>query len=315
MADVVVVGSANADCYLHVDRLPASGETLLGRESAVRPGGKGANQAAACARLGVRTAFVGQIGDDAFGHMLQNALVAGGVETSGLETVSSPSGMASILLLPSGENAIVVASGANQAWSSLTTRQQGLIQSARCVLLQREVPEVINLAAARLARRSGAQVVLDAGGDASDLAPELLAAVDVFSPNQTELSRVSGFPIDDIDQAIGAAESILRRGCRAVVIKLGALGAVVVRPDRPPVRVPALPVPVVDTTGAGDCFTAAYAVAELAGVDVQQRLRFACAAAACSIQSLGALDSMPDRSAVQVLLDQVAAGQDLQRER
>jgi ribokinase len=300
---LVVVGSVNADLYVEIPRLPLPGETLAGDNAAMRPGGKGGNQAGAAARLGQETWFVGQVGDDAYAAPLSGALSAAGVKLGLLATSPGATGQALILLQPGGENSIVIVGGANRRWSAPPAAAEAQIDAAGALLLQREVPEAVNLAAARRAAAAGVPVVLDAGGDDGAVPAELLPLLAVLSPNESELARLTGLPTTDDAQVLAAARALQARGVGTVLVKLGGRGCLLVPPaPGVPVAQPAFRVPVVDTTGAGDCFTAAYVVALMEGRMPLDRLAFACAAAALCVQVKGALPSMPARAAVDAFL-------------
>ena len=299
---LVVVGSLNADLYVEITALPRPGETISGCNAAMRPGGKGANQAAAAARLGHPTQLIGQLGTDAFAALLGQALVEAGVDCQHLARSAGDSGQAMILLQAGGENSIIIVGGANQRWTALESSAQAALRQGGALLLQREIPEAVSLAAARLARSAGLPVVLDAGGVDAPLAPELLAATTCLSPNETELARLTGLPTGSDAQVLHAALALQRGGVGQVLVKLGARGALLLAEDGSVTRQAAFPVAVVDTTGAGDCFTAAYTVATLEGQGPASRLAFACAAAACCVQVKGAMPSMPRRAQVEHLL-------------
>lgn len=305
MQRIVTVGSINADSYLRIARLPRPGETLAGRDPALRPGGKGANQAACVARLGVASRFVGQVGDDGAGAMLRDALVEAGVEVDRLATVAGPSGQALILLQDDGENSIILVGGANQAWAGFP---ETCLDGAAAVLLQREIPEAINLAAVQAAQARDIPVILDVGGAEGGLPDALLAGISVLSPNETELARLTGLPTETEEQILAAAATLTARGVGTVLIKLGSRGSLLVEDDRV-WRQGIFAADVADTTGAGDCFTASYAVALVEGRAPQDRLRFAAAAAAICVSRLGAMPSMPDRPAVEALLGYDRLGQ------
>jgi len=303
---VVVVGSANADLVLE-SRLPLPGETLRATAGGdMVPGGKGANQAAAAARLGTATEFVGQTGKDGTATLLRDALAGAGVGLSFCAEVDGPSGQAVIILQPSGENSIILVPGANAAWAAPSAEALSAVAAARLLLLQREVPESVSLAAARAAAAAGVPVILDAGGDDSPICAELLRLCTYLSPNETELARLSALPTD------GGEEDVLRAarhlqyiaGCRSVLVKLGAHGSLLVPPPpASPLRQLAFAAPkVVDTTGAGDCFTAAFGVALVEGQSERDALRFASAAACLAIQKRGALPSLPSRAEVDALI-------------
>ncbi|MBA3709784.1 MAG: ribokinase [Planctomycetes bacterium] len=299
---LVVVGSVNADLYVEIERLPRAGETLDGTNAAMRPGGKGANQAAAAARLGQATWFAGQLGTDAFAPALRVALGDAGVKLDHLGMVEGASGQAFILLQHGGENSIIIVGGANQAWGPVSGSLASRIAGAGAVLIQREIPEEVNLAVARLAQQAGVPVVLDAGGADRALGAELLPLISVLSPNETELARLTGLPTATRDDVVAAARSLMRSGVASVLVKLGSRGALLVSGNDAPIEQPAYPVSVVDTTGAGDCFTAAFTVAMLEGQPARNRLVFACSAAALCIQKKGAMPSMPLRIEVDQLV-------------
>jgi ribokinase len=298
---LVVLGSINADLYVEIDRLPAAGETIAGTNAAVRPGGKGANQAAAAARQGCPTRFIGRLGSDPFAGPLRAELAASGCDTGLLATVDGPTGQAFILLQRGGENSIVIVAGANHAWSGLDAGSLAAIRSARCLLLQREVPEAVNLAAAEAAHAAGVPVVLDAGGAEGPLPAALLRLLTVLSPNETELARLTDLPTGTDDEVLTAARQLQAQGVGTVLVKLGARGSLLVPPAGPPLRQGIFPVAVVDTTGAGDCFTASYTVGLVEGLPETVRLRRAAAAAAICVQGKGAMPSMPSRAAVDAL--------------
>jgi len=298
-----VVGSINADLYVRLARIPVPGETLPGRDAAMRPGGKGANQATAAARLGVPVRFVGQVGDDAYAPVLRAELRANGVDDSLLLNVSGPSGQAMIMLQDDGENAIILSGGANQQWAGgLPVAAAASIAASQVLLLQREIPEAINQQAAAAAQAAGVPVVLDAGGADTPLDPAWLAQVAVLSPNETELARLTGLDTSTDAAVQRATRALLAQGVGAVLVKLGSRGSVLLATEAAPISFGVFAADVVDTTGAGDCFTAAYAVALAEGRPAFERLRFAAAAAALCIGKLGAMPAMPERAAVEALL-------------
>ena len=292
---LVVIGSANADFVLSVDRLPAPGETVSASTLELFPGGKGANQAAAAARLGHETFFIGQCGKDANGSFLSNALADSGVKVAGLKMVEGVNtGSAYIFLQPSGENSIVILGGANQHSWSLQEADLKAISTAGAVLLQREIPEHVNLQVAKVASEHGVPVILDAGGVDAPIDKELLSNLTVLSPNETELSRLTSLPTTSEEEMLHAAKSLLSLNVDHILVKLGARGSVMISQDGTQVKQEALEVEtVVDTTGAGDCFTSAFAVGYVQGWPVDKCMRFASAAASSCIQKKGAMVSLP----------------------
>lgn len=299
---LVVLGSINADLYVEIERLPQPGETIPGTDAAIRPGGKGANQAVAAARLGRRTRFLGQWGDDAHAAVLKEALSAAHVDIGMARAVPGPSGQAYILLQKGGENSIIIVGGANHAWSEPTREMAAAIATAGTLLLQREVPETVNLAAAVIAAGAGVPVVMDAGGAMGPLPRELLQHLAVLSPNETELARLTGLPTAADDEVLAAARALQRQGVHEVLVKLGSRGAMLLTREGSPLVQHIFPAKVVDTTGAGDCFTAAFVVARMEGRRPADCLRFAAAAAAICVQKKGAIPSLPHREEVDRLM-------------
>lgn len=279
--DVIVVGSVNQDISVAVPSIPVPGETVLGTSLTVSPGGKGANQAVAAARLGARTSMVGRVGNDTAGHAMLDNLTGNGVDVSKIEYVlDAPTGTALISVDDAGENAIVVAPGAN---ATLTADElPGLVGSV--LLLQLEIPIETVVAAAR--DFSGTVVLNPA--PAQPLPDELWEYVDVLVPNRGELSALTG-----IDDPIEAARSIV--GPRWVVVTLGADGALAVDRDNS-ISVPAPTVQVVDTTGAGDAFCGALAAELAAGLDVPGAVMTAVAASSHAVTRHGAQAALPTRS-------------------
>ncbi|PRW20369.1 hypothetical protein C2E21_9039 [Chlorella sorokiniana] len=300
---IAVAGSVNADLVFSLQRVPRAGETLAARGLAVHPGGKGGNQAAAAARLGVPTKLVAQLGSDAQAHMLRAALEGYGVDSQLVRQVEGPSGTAVILLEEDGDNRIILHGGANTAPWVLSDAAQAATSSAGAVLLQREIPEAVNTQVAQVAHAAGVTVVLDAGGCADPICQDLLRCVTVLSPNETELSNLTGLPTETEEQIVAAAQQLHAQGVAAVLVKLGSRGSLLVDSQGEVWREPACKVEkVVDTTGAGDCFTAAFAVAVLEGKPYREAMRFATAAAALCIQVEGAMPSMPSRQQVDAQL-------------
>lgn len=326
---IAVAGSVNADLVLSLTRVPSKGETLAARHLAWGPGGKvrrrrrcrrrsrlaglppppappparaflqGGNQAAAAARLGCPTKLVAQVGQDAQAGMLRQSLQDYGVDTSLVRDVEGPTGTAVILLEADGENRIIIHGGANTAPWQLTDGAIAAIRGAGAVLLQREIPEEVNTQVAQLAHAGGVPVVLDAGGATDPISPDLLRCLAVLSPNETELQGLTGMPTESEEEIVAAARTLQAQGVGTVLVKLGSRGSLLVGGKSEVVRQEAQKVDkVVDTTGAGDCFTAAFAVGLLEGQGHQECMRFASAAAALCIKVAGAMPSMPSRQAV-----------------
>ena len=299
-AKIVVVGSANIDLVTRVPRSPKPGESLIGRSFMTVTGGKGANQAVAGARLGAHVSFAGCVGDDAFGGQQRQCLADDGIDLRYLKThPTEPTGTAIILVADEGQNSIVVTPAANYGiLPGDIAGMAALFEAADAVLLQLEIPLETVGAALELARRCGTLSILDAG-PAQPLSPDLMAKADIVSPNETEAEALTGIRVDSLEDADRAAEKLLEMGVRHAVMKLGAHGSLYLGENR--VYVPAFMVTPVDTTAAGDAFTAALAVA-WKDRPIREALRFANAAGALAATVAGAQPSMPNRMAVEAFL-------------
>jgi ribokinase len=294
---IAVVGSVNLDIVVGVERHPSPGETVLGGDRVDLPGGKGANQAVAAARLGREVVFVGRVGADAAGRRLRGALQEAGVDLRHLrEDAEAPSGVALIAVAPSGENTIIVSPGANGRVGPPDVEAAAeLLADAPVTLLQLEIPED---AIAATVRAAGGTVVLNPA-PARAVDADVLAGVDVLVPNRTELGLLAGKSAPrDASEAVAQARTL--RGPRCVVVTLGAEGAVVVERDR--VEAVAAPeVQAVDTTGAGDAFCGALADGLARGAELVEAARWAVCAAAISVTMLGAQGGMPTAEQVRAL--------------
>ncbi|MEU6414025.1 ribokinase [Microbispora sp. NPDC046933] len=290
---ISVFGSANMDLVAYVAQAPKPGETITGREFRTIPGGKGANQAIAAARAGAEVAFLGAVGDDAFGPGLRAALAEAGVGVAGLRVVPGPSGVAHIVVQDGGDNSIIVVPGANGAVTGPAGQDAEVIGRSDALLLQLELPMDAVVAAAHV---PGAGVILTPA-PAVPLPAELLEAVDLIVPNEHEAAALTGR--DDPRDALEALLDLVPEA----VVTLGARGALYGSRDGTRLREPAVPVRAVDTTAAGDTFAGALAVARTEGADPARALRFASAAAALSVQREGASTSMPHRHEIDRLLE------------
>lgn len=292
MTDIVVLGSTNMDLVTYVEKAPQRGETVTGREFRTIPGGKGANQAIAAARAGGNVLMIGAVGNDAYGTHLRSTLEHSGVDTDDLRTADGPSGTAHIVVDDEGGNAIVVIPGANDTLDHLGPGDEGVIASADTLLLQLEIPLAAVLAGAQAARRHGVRTILTPA-PAQPLPDELFAAVDLLVPNEHEAATLTG-RTDPRDAAIGLLDLV-----PAVVVTLGALGSLYVSRGADPVTVPAPKVDAVDSTGAGDTFVGALAVALGEERPMHEALAWAAAAAALSVQREGATAAMPYRPEIE----------------
>jgi ribokinase len=295
---IVVVGSINMDLVARTPRIPLAGQTLIGSGFTTTPGGKGANQAVAVARLGYPVHMIGAVGDDVFGQALLDNLAAAGVQTGAVTRVSGPSGVAPILVADNGENSIVVVSGANgKVDPALIDRHADLIRSAGIVLCQLELPMQALEHTLAICAEAQVPVILDPAPAAS-LDARILQQVAWFTPNETE----AAFYLDGFNDPETAARNLLSRGVKGVVLKRGAEGAYVSASTVNSARVPAFRAVAVDTVAAGDCFNGAFAVALLEDGDPIAAARFASAAAAISVTRSGAQASLPTRKEVDAFL-------------
>lgn len=289
---IVVVGSINMDLVATCPSLPRPGETVSGTSFATIPGGKGSNQAIAAARAGryddrahTDVTMVGAIGSDPFGATLVHALAAAGVTVGGIRHVDGPSGIAQISVDASAENCIIVMPGANAAITDLTEAERGRIAAADLVILQLEIPDAGVVSAAHTAAAAGVPVMLNPS-PVRELSTELLRAVTVLVVNEGEAATL-GF------ETLSAVPHL--------VTTLGAHGASYRGPDGREIAVAAPQVEAIDTTGAGDAFTGALAVAWVEGLAPEDAVRRACAAGALAATVAGASTSSPTRAAIDAL--------------
>ncbi|MFD9687815.1 ribokinase [Kitasatospora sp. NPDC059146] len=297
--DVLVVGSANVDLVIGVERRPAAGETVLGSDLAVHPGGKGANQAVAAARLGARTALLARVGDDANGRLLLESQQNAGVDTEGVLVGGAPTGVALITVDPSGDNSIVVSPGANGRLTPEDVRAAGpLLHASRVVSAQLEIPLESVVEVVRQLP-SGTRFVLNPSPP-QPLPAEVLAACDPLIVNEHEARVILGGGTVGDDPAAWARE-LLASGPASVVVTLGSEGALVASAEEEAVRVAPVKVDAVDTTGAGDSFTAALAWKLGAGASLVEAAAYAARVGAVAVTRRGAQESFPTTEEVEAL--------------
>ncbi|MBI1852068.1 MAG: ribokinase [Planctomycetes bacterium] len=298
--DIVVVGSLNLDLVVRVPRLPRAGETIAGGELKMVPGGKGANQAAAAAKLGARTAMIGRVGTDVFAARLVKGLRALGVDVEHVRMdAHRATGTAMVFVMDSGENSIVIAPGANGAVAADDVLSaEKMLASSRVLLLQLEIPLATVAVAADVAARAGVAVWLNAAPAPEALPDALFARLDTVVVNEGEASALAGVAVGDVASAFAAARRLRDRGAKRACVTLGERGAVLVD-SHGESHAPAPRVDVVDTTAAGDAFVAALAVATLSGSDASASLRFAVATGSLAVTRAGAQSSLPSRADVE----------------
>ena len=303
MTKIAVIGSLNADLSVLTPRVPNVGENFLAHGFNIGPGGKGANAAVAAARSGGETVLIGCVGDDDFGRMLLGHLRRAGVdvEVVGVDPQAATA-VAFIMIDAQGENTILVVNGANDRLSAEMVERaleshQGTLGS---ILVDFEVPEAAVAAGVRWGRDHGIPTIVDAGPP-RPYAQATWQDCTILSPNELETATMVGYPIDDDAAAVQAARQLLAAGPQAVVLKRGARGALLLTADQE-LLVPAFPVTVVDTTGAGDAFSGMLAVAVAEGLPLDESIWRASAAGALNVTRLGAMPAMPTRQEVDAFL-------------
>ena len=290
---IIVIGSCNTDMVIKSERLPVPGETIIGGMFMMNPGGKGANQAVAAARLGGNVTFVAKTGNDLFGKQSLELFKTEGIKTDYIfSDPKNPSGVALISVDAWGENCIVVAPGAN---ATLTpndiSKTKAEIESSEMLLMQLEIPMETVEYAAEVAYNKGVKVILNPA-PAQVLSSMLLKYLYIITPNKIEAEMLSGIKVTDWESARKAADVISEKGVVIVVITLGAQGALIKHGDQYH-RIDAIPVVAVDTTAAGDTFCGGLCVGLSKGMTVPDSVRFACKAAAISVTRMGAQSSIP----------------------
>lgn len=306
---VAVVGSINIDLVANAARIPVEGETVLGSNFQIHPGGKGANQAVAVARLGYPVRMIGRLGDDAFGPQLRSQLEHAGVDVAGIAVTPGSSGVATIIVAQHGENCIVITPGAN----ALLTPDDidanlPILHSSGIVLTQLEIPLETVEHLAKICAREGIPLILDPA-PAQQLPPSLLQAVTWFTPNEIEAAFFTGANKETADSQdpTHVARALIACGISGVVLKLGSRGAFIASKDSLAEQLSPFPVHAVDTTAAGDAFNGAFAVGLLLGKDPAASAHFATVAAALSVTRAGAQPSMPTMAEVEQLLHNTTA--------
>lgn len=302
MNKLVVLGSVNADHVLQVDSFPRPGETLHGHSYCVIPGGKGANQAVAAARLGADIAFIASVGDDSFGREMCEAFAKEGMNTEAVMIEEGvPTGIAMIQVAATGENSICISAEANGCLSPARIQpHHHLIENADTLLMQLETPIKTIEAAAKVAKQSGTRVVLNPA-PAQPLSDDLLQLVDMITPNETEAELLTGVKVEDMASAQKAADVLHTKGIKQVMITLGSQG-VWLSQNGEGQQVLGFRVDAKDTTAAGDTFNGALLTALQEGRALEPAIRFAHAAAAISVTRMGAQTSIPHRREVERFL-------------
>lgn len=298
---ILVIGSANVDLIARVPRCPKPGESLIGTSFSILPGGKGANQAVAAARLGAKTIFAGCVGDDAFGKLQRESLSREGIDLTHLKVdASAPTGTAMILVAEEGQNSIVVTPGANFGLTPADIEGlRPLYSQVDAVLLQIEIPLESVATALEMGRQERVLTVLDCG-PAQHVPASLIEAAGIVSPNETEAEAMTGTPINSLESARVAAQHLIETGAKEVVLKLGPEGALYMGATEW-FHVPAFSVDSVDTVAAGDAFTAALAI-QWTRKPKPDAIRYANAAGALATLTPGAQPAMPCAESIETFL-------------
>ncbi|WP_312240154.1 ribokinase [Pantoea sp.] len=303
-AKLAVLGSINADHILNLAHFPRPGETVIGKQYQIAFGGKGANQAVAAGRAGADIAFIACVGADDTGERIRQQLIMDRIDISSVETIADEAtGVAMIFVNGEGENSIGIFAGANAALTpDCVERHQQVIAEASALLMQLESPLESVLSAARIARQHQTQVILNPA-PATQLSDELLALIDIITPNETEAEIITGIAVKSDEDAARAARALHDKGIATVLITLGSRG-VWLSEDGNGQAVPGFRVEAVDTIAAGDTFNGAFITARLEGKPVFEAARFAHAAAAIAVTRPGAQPSVPWRAEIDAFLQQ-----------
>ncbi|AVU77688.1 ribokinase [Pseudomonas rhizophila] len=298
-AKVVVVGSLNMDLVTRAPRLPRGGETLIGESFCTIPGGKGANQAVAAARLGAKVSMVGCVGSDAYGQQLRGALLAEGIDCQSVSVVAGSSGVALIVVDDNSQNAIVIVAGANGVLTPDVLDQfDEVLRSADVIICQLEVPDATVGHALKRGRELGKTVILNPAPASRPLPADWYACIDYLIPNESEAAVLSGLAVDSLETAEAAATQLLAAGAGKVIVTLGAQGLMFAN-GASFQHFPAPLVKAVDTTAAGDTFVGGFAAALADGKSEVEAIRFGQVAAALSVTRAGAQPSIPTLLEVQ----------------
>ena len=296
MPNILVIGSLNTDLVVRTPRFPQPGETISGEDLQVIPGGKGANQAVAAARLGAQVSMLGRVGQDDFGSFLLDNLKTNKVDTQLIQRDESSTGTAIIIVDENGQNSIVLSAGANGKVSAVDV-EHASFPTFDLLLLQLEIPIPTVLSAAKIAKQNGIRILLNPA-PAKQLPEELISLADFLIPNETELSLLTGMEVKDIPSAERAAKSLLARGVQNVIVTMGGNGALVVTKELTK-HIPAFEVDVIDTTAAGDSFIGGFATSLLENKAIKDAVRYGCATGALAATKFGAQPSLPTKTEVE----------------
>lgn len=304
MNDVLVIGSLNMDFVLNVDKAPLPGETILTNSYTLVPGGKGANQAYALGKLGVSVGMIGAVGHDEAGDMLIANLKKAKVNTKRIIKLRNiNTGNAFITVSKNGENSIIVASGANNKLTKeMIDKNINLIKAAKIIVMQLEIPLDVVEYVAKLAKGLGKMVILDPAPAVSNLPADLYKNIDIIKPNETELQTLCGAKIENQDDIILLAKSLMNKGVKNVIVTLGEKGSILVNKDEV-TKFEAINVNVVDTTAAGDTFTAGLVKTLIDGKSLNEAIKYGHIVSALAVTKPGAQSSIPTKKEIKRFIE------------
>lgn len=300
---IVVIGSLNMDMVVRTNRAPNAGETLMGQAFALSPGGKGANQAVAAARLGAEVSMIGSVGKDTFGSEMLEIIKQEGIHIEHISvSETEATGVASIVIEEDGENRIIVVPGANIDLSVDDIQAlESVISQAEMIVMQLEMELAMSEHAIAIAHRHGIPVILNPA-PARVLKDEMLGQVSYLTPNETEAGILTGMTVDSLETAEQAARILLQKGVKNVIVTLGSKGALIVNAEGAK-SVPGFPVKAIDTVAAGDSFNGALAQQLVLGKTLEETVSFANAVGALAVGKEGAIPSLPQLSEVEQFLN------------
>lgn len=300
---ILMVGSLNMDIVMEMKCMPKKGETILGESLTYSPGGKGANQAFAAGMLGGNAMMLGCVGRDSMGDQLRENMQKSGTDISGIAQVENkPTGVAAIYVDENGDNSIVVISGANSICDAAYLKQNDdLFKQSDYVLFQMEIPAEAVYYGIRRAKELGKTVILNPAPAPDGLPADILQKIDYLTPNETETLKLSGLTEMSEESLLTGAEELLKKGVKNVIVTMGDKGALLVN-DEGKNLYPTRKVKAVDTTAAGDCFNAAFAVGLSEGMSHEEAIRFANTASSISVTRKGAQGSIPSRKEVDAVV-------------
>lgn len=305
MKKILVIGSINQDLVVYAPHHPKIGETILGNNFQTFPGGKGANQAIAAARLGGNVQMIGCVGDDSFGKTLLQNLNKNNIDTSAIKVSSKATGVALITVDAAGQNTIVVVPGANSALQEKDLfGLRKVIQSADILVLQLEIPLEVVIKAIDIAYKNGVTIILNPA-PAQKIPSETLKKVTYLIPNENEISSMTGVEINSDADLLQAAEQLFSEGIKQIILTMGEKGAYYLSPNQK-FRIPVFQVIMIDSTAAGDAFIGGFAAGLANGLDIQHALLYASAAGALAVTRQGAQTSLPDKNEVAEFLSRRA---------